>query len=296
MRTMPTLLLCALIGISTIQAQETRVYTEDGVTFAPSTTRFELTTESAEDVVEITYQVNDGESMVYDEPLRFTEEGRYEITYSAVDSSGVRSEEDSYTVVIDDTAPALTATARGQAVVEDNTTYLRTDTEVLLRGSDSASGVAGIFVSLDNESFQEFSGSASFPEEGRRRGYAYVVDNVANRSPTVTLSVVVDDTIPTVRIIPRKPTATVRGTRYATRGTAFAIHAEDEGAGVSRVEASVDGSEFAEYTEPIVFDEPGEHSLQARAVDRAGNESGVEHLSLVVDETLPQPSVDTFIE
>jgi hypothetical protein len=247
-------------------------------------------------VSQITYRVNGGESVVYEEPLTFSEEGRYEISYFAIDSSGVESQVETYTVVIDDSAPALTATARGTAMVGEQTTYLRTDTELVLEASDSASGVAGIFVSLDNEVFQELSGTVSFPEEGRHRGYAYAVDNVGNRSPTVALSAVVDDTNPTVRIIPQSPIATVRGTRYATSGTAFSIHAEDDIAGVSRVEASVNGAEFEQYREPIVLEEPGEYSIRARAQDRVGNSSALQRFSIIVDDVLPQPSIDTLVE
>ncbi|HKK48472.1 MAG TPA: hypothetical protein VJ932_05210, partial [Alkalispirochaeta sp.] len=92
------------------------------------------------------------------------------------------------------------------------------------------------------------------------------------------------------------PTAMVRGTRYATTGTPFTVLAEDEGSGVSRVEVAVDGSEFVDFSQPITFDEPGERSLRARAIDRAGNESEVANLSFVVDEVLPQPSVDTLVD
>lgn len=296
MRIMPAILLCTLVGISGVSAQEARVYTEGGTNFAPSTTRFELTTETEKEIAEIIYRINDGDSMGYEDPLQFTEEGRYEITYSAVDSSGVRSEENTYTVVIDDTAPAITATAQGTAMVGDNITYLRSDTELRLQASDSASGVAHIFVSLDNENFQELAEPVAFPEEGRHRGYAYSVDNVGNRSPTVTLAVVVDDSVPTARIIPRQPMATVRGRRFATTGSSFAVHAEDTGSGLSRVEVSVDDGAFVEFTEPVKFDEPGEYTLQARAIDRAGNESTVAQLSFVVDEALPQPSVDTLLD
>lgn len=296
MRRTPALLLCTLIGIAAVSAQEMRVYTEGENNFAPSMTRFELTTETDREIAEIRYRINGGESMVYEEPLQFAEEGRYQIVYASVDTDGVRSQEETYSVVIDDTAPAITATARGPAMVAEDTTYLRSDTELHLQASDSASGVAHIFVSLDNENFQEFSGPVSPPEEGRYRGYAYAVDNVGNRSPTVTLAAVVDDTAPTARIIPRQPMATVRGTRFVTTGSTFAIHAEDTGSGISRVEVSVDDGEFVEFTAAVPFDEPGAHTLRARAIDRAGNMSTVAQLSFVVDEALPQPSVDTLLD
>ncbi|MFW5694546.1 MAG: OmpL47-type beta-barrel domain-containing protein [Alkalispirochaeta sp.] len=303
MRRLPAILLCTLVGLGVTHAQEARIYTEDGITYAPSTARFELTPEETSDsaegapeVVEIVYHINGGEPQTYEEPLHFPEEGRYELTYTAVNSSGVRSEEERYEVVIDDTAPAVTATARGDVVVEGDITYLRSDTELILRGTDSASGLDALFISLDNEHFVEYTGPTSFPGEGRYRGYAYAVDNVGNRSPTVALSAVVDDTDPSVRIIPRRPTATVRGTRFVTVGTAFAVHAEDDGSGVSRAEVSVDGTGFEEYTEPITIEELGEHSIEARAVDRAGNESEIAHLTFLVDDALPQPSVETLID
>ncbi len=67
-------------------------------------------------------------------------------------------------------------------------------------------------------------------------------------------------------------------------GTAeVTITATDEESGVETVEYSLDGGEYAAYDAPVTVSEPGEHTVDYRATDAAGN-TGEGSVSLTVIE------------
>jgi hypothetical protein len=297
MRRILLIALCALVTVGVASAQQRRMYNDGQVDFAPGSARFVLTADELDTgLSEIEYRVNGGEAMIYEDPIRLSDEGRHVITYRATDLLGNVSREEAYTVVIDDTAPGMSATARGHAFVEDNAAYLRSDTAIIVSASDSASGVEGVFVSLDNENFIRYSDVAYVNEEGEHRGYAYAEDNVGNRSRTYSIRAYVDNTAPEVLIVPRQRLTTVQGDRYTSSGNQFVVRATDAVAGIDTIEVSINRQEFAAYTGPVSFDEPGLQSIRARATDRLGNTSDIVELSFYVDTAVPQPTLRAIIE
>lgn len=289
--------LIVLMVVGTVGAQQRRIYNDGEIDFAPSAARFRLTADELEsNLDEIHYSINGGETMVYSEPIQLSEEGRHVISYRAADVTGNISSERIYTVFIDDTAPTLAATAKGAAFVEDGAAYLRGDTAIMVSASDGGSGVQGIFVSLDGSNFLRYTDVAFVNEEGEHRGYAYAVDNVGNRSRTFSLRAFVDNSAPTVRIVPRQPLTAVQGDRYTARGNEFIVRATDEISGVERIEVSINRQEFVTYSGPVTFNESGFQSLRARAIDRLGNTSNVTELTFYVDTQTPQPRLDVLID
>jgi plastocyanin len=62
------------------------------------------------------------------------------------------------------------------------------------------------------------------------------------------------------------------------------VTASDSGSGVATVEYQIDDTGFEPYTAPVTVSEPGDHSVQFRATDNAGNTSGVGSVSFRVVE------------
>lgn len=289
--------VCAVLVVATASAQQKRIYTVGNVNYAPSAARFVLSVDEMEtNLDEIQYSVNGGESLVYEEPIRLETEGRHTITYRATDATGNVSAEKVYTVVIDNTAPEVSATAKGAAFIEDDMAYLRGDTEIILSAIDELSGVYGIYVSLDNRNFFRYEDVAFIDEEGEHQGYAYAEDNVGNRSETYTASGYIDNTPPEVRIVPRRQMTVVQGDRYTGIDNRYVVRASDEISGVDEIHVSIDRQEFITYSEPVTFSEPGFHIIRARAVDRLGNMSGVVELDFYVDVDTPEPEIRAIIE
>jgi hypothetical protein len=68
-------------------------------------------------------------------------------------------------------------------------------------------------------------------------------------------------------------------------GDAIALNATDAGSGLARIEFSLDGGSWTDYSGPIRFDTEGRHALLFRATDNAGNTAPTR--ALVVDATYP---------
>jgi plastocyanin len=97
-----------------------------------------------------------------------------------------------------------------------------------------------------------------------------------------------DTTAPTV-------TAQVSGDRNTAgdyRGAAtVTVSATDAGSGVDTVEYQVDDTSFLPYTQPVTVTAIGDHSVQFRATDKAGNVSAVGSVAFTV--VAPDPSDTT---
>ena len=267
-----TALLLYLACTTPVVAQQPRIYTVDDVSYAPSAARFVL---EAPDLVDepytIEYQVNGNELTEYSEPLQFLREGRYRVAYWAVGVDGKRSAVSQYHIVIDDTPPTLSATARGPAVVAGGVTYLRPETRLIVRADDAVTPDAELYVSRDGVDYRPSDGTIELARPGRHTVYLYAVDAVGNRSEVLTISAMVDTTGPVVRVIPRQPLRVIEGRRISDRGNQFILVADDEASGVEAIFYRLNGALGTRYVAPIVLDEPGSHELLVRAVDRVGN-------------------------
>jgi PKD repeat protein/glucose/arabinose dehydrogenase/type 1 glutamine amidotransferase len=70
---------------------------------------------------------------------------------------------------------------------------------------------------------------------------------------------------------------------------------EEGGSGVARTEYRLDGGSFADYTEPFSVTAPGEHTVEYRSVDAAGNEEAVRSVSFTIDPP-GAPTVQGFAD
>jgi len=61
----------------------------------------------------------------------------------------------------------------------------------------------------------------------------------------------------------------------------------DNGSGVDKIEYRVDGGDFATYSGPIAIAADGEHTVEYRATDKAGNVEATKSLALKVDTAAP---------
>jgi len=134
----------------------------------------------------------------------------------------------------------------------------------------------------------------TLPADGTYILRSRAVDNADNvEIPGPGISVMVDNTRPSSLIANLSDGQMIRGTLYTITGTA-----SDSGAGVRRVEVSVDGGPFQgaqgttnwSFTWTLPAD--GIHSIRSRATDHAGNvEVPGLGITVIVDNTPPSSSV-----
>ncbi|MBD8078639.1 OmpL47-type beta-barrel domain-containing protein [Cellulosimicrobium arenosum] len=238
-------------------------------------------------VASVEYEV-DGQWLPYTTPVAFTEPGEYSVSYRATDEAGNVSEvgTSTFTVVAGDgeddtTAPTVTAEVAGER--DDDGSIVGSAT-VTLEATDDASGVESVEYDLDGAGWTEYTEPVTVDEAGDHTVVYRATDVAGNVSEETTTSFTVvaeggsDTTAPTVG-------TEVSGTQdedgsYVGSASVM-VTAMDDG-GVASVEYDLDGAGWADYTEAVVVDEPGEHTLAYRATDEAGNVSEAATITFVV--------------
>src|SRR5690606_5356875 len=118
-----------------------------------------------------------------------------------------------------------------------------------------------------------------------------VAGNTADGS--VTFTVVEEDVEPEPDTTPPEVTAEVTGEQdengaYVGSAT-VTVTATDADSGVDTVEYALDGGDWTAYTEALTVTEPGEHTVDYRATDAAGNTADGTVTFAVVEAEEPEP-------
>ncbi len=109
------------------------------------------------------------------------------------------------------------------------------------------------------------------------------VDGVGNRSAAITYNWLVDSLAPTIRFS-ETPNAVEKNL-----SARFGFTAQDSGSGLQRIECRLDANSFAPCQALITFTDLSatNHTLEARALDKAGNYSDVISYSWLIDNQAP---------
>jgi hypothetical protein len=186
----------------------------------------------------------------------------------------------------DTTPPTVTAAITGTQDADGN--YVGSATATLTAADEGGSGVESVEYQLDGGAWTAYTAPVVVSTVGDHMLHYRATDGAGNASQEgmESFSVVEgdeeDNTPPAV-------TAEVTGTQDAEGnyvGTAtVTVTATDEGSGVELVEYEVDDTGFQPYTAPVQVTAPGDHAVQFRATDAAGNESttGSVRFSVVED-------------
>lgn len=190
----------------------------------------------------------------------------------------------------DTTPPTVTAQVSGDR--DENGNYVGAAT-VTLAATDDDSGVSKVEYAIDGGAYGTYSGPVTVNAPGNHTVSYRATDVAGNTSAPQSVAFTVvdepdpDTTAPTV-------TASVTGNRDgdgAYVGTAtVTLSATDSESGVSKVEYSLDGQPYAQYTAPLSVTAPGQHTVNYRATDVAGNTSTPQAVSFTV---VDQPDPDT---
>ncbi|GAB4086092.1 hypothetical protein GCM10028784_27220 [Myceligenerans cantabricum] len=174
----------------------------------------------------------------------------------------------------EDTAPP-TVTAEVAGDQDADGAYVGSAT-VSLAAEDADSGVAGVEYSLDEAGYEPYTAPVVVSGPGAHLLEYRATDNAGNVSEpgTVRLDVVEGDgEDATAPVVSAEVTGDLDETGAYVGSATVNLTASDPGSGVESVEYDLDGAGYAAYTEPVVVDALGEHTVTFRATDNAGNVS-----------------------
>ncbi|MFY1669665.1 OmpL47-type beta-barrel domain-containing protein [Plantactinospora sp. WMMB334] len=283
----------------TVTAALTGEQNDDGAYIDMATVTLTATdTESGVDTIE--YSLDGQTYAAYTAPVTVSTAGQHTVTYRATDVAGNTSAEQSTAFEVaaptdpDTTAPTVTAALTGEQ--NDDGAYIDMAT-VTLTATDTESGVDTIEYSLDGQTYAAYTAPVMVHQPGRHTVSYRATDNAGNTSTPESVAFEIagstdpDTTAPTV-------TAGVTGDRDEQGGylgaATVTVSATDTESGVERIEYSLDGQPYAEYTAPVTVNEPGEHTVSYRATDVAGNTSAAQSVTFqVVERTDPDTTAPT---
>jgi fibronectin type 3 domain-containing protein/stress response protein YsnF len=215
------------------------------------------------------YSVNGSE---YKEGTIFTvtEEGVNEISYYSVDIAGNVEEVKTEHVKVDKTAPETTSN-----ITDD---WFKEDVVVELTATDSTSGVAATYYSVNGQEYEEGT-TFTVTEEGINEVSYYSVDKAGNVEEVKTEHVKVDKTAP-------ETTSNITGDWFK-EDVVVELTAIDNTSGVAATYYSINGTEYEEGTTFAVKEE-GINEVSYYSVDKAGNVEEVRTETVKVDKTVPE--------
>ncbi|MFJ4269096.1 OmpL47-type beta-barrel domain-containing protein [Streptomyces coelicoflavus] len=277
----------------------------DGAYVGSATVTLAATDEGGSGVERIEYALGaDGAWQPYTTPVVVDQVGEHTVRYRAFDKAGNAAEEKSVTFAVtapdtdDTTAPETSATVSGEKNADG--AYIDMAT-VTVTASDTGSGVNTIEYAVGDGAWTAYTAPVMVHEVGEHTVRYRATDKAGNVAAEKSVAFTVaaappQDTTPPVT------GATVDGTKNsdgAYVGSAkVTVNAADEGgSGVAGVEYSLDAGPYLAYTDPVVVDRVGRHTVAYRASDKAGNTSEPLTVSFtVVAGQVPPPPCPEYDE
>ncbi|CAL9386976.1 OmpL47-type beta-barrel domain-containing protein [Streptomyces sp. enrichment culture] len=277
----------------------------DGAYVGSATVTLAATDEGGSGVERIEYAIGaDGAWQPYTTPVVVDQVGEHTVRYRAFDKAGNAAEEKSVTFAVaapdtdDTTAPETSATVSGEKNADG--AYIDMAT-VTVTASDTGSGVNTIEYAVGDGAWTTYTAPVMVHEVGEHTVRYRATDKAGNVAAEKSVAFTVaaappQDTTPPVT------GATVDGTKdsdgaYVGSATVTVSAADEGGSGVAGVEYSLDAGPYLAYTDPVVVDRVGRHTVAYRASDKAGNTSEPLTVSFtVVAGQVPPPPCPEYDE
>ncbi|MEU9220319.1 family 16 glycoside hydrolase [Streptomyces sp. NPDC048376] len=277
----------------------------DGAYVGSATVSIAATDEGGSGVERIEYALGaDGAWQPYTTPVVVDQVGEHVVRYRAFDKAGNAAEEKSVTFAVaapdtdDTTAPETSATVSGEK--NPDGAYIDMAT-VTVTASDTGSGVNTIEYAVGDGAWTAYTAPVMVHEVGEHTVRYRATDKAGNAAAEKSVAFTVVAAPPQDTTAPVTG-ATVDGTKNsdgAYVGSAkVTVNATDEGgSGVAGVEYSLDAGPYLTYTDPVVVDRVGRHTVAYRASDKAGNTSEPLTVSFsVVAGGVPAPPCPEYDE
>ncbi len=262
-------------------------------------------TDEGSGVDRIEYAIGaDGAWQPYTAPVVVDQVGTHTVRYRALDKAGnvsaVKSVE--FAVVApqsdDTTAPETSATVAGEK--NPDGAYIDMAT-VTVSASDTGSGVNTIEYAVGSGAWQTYGGPVMVHQVGTHTVRYRATDKAGNVSAVKSVGFTVvaappQDTTPPVTGVNVEGSKNSDGA-YVGSAKVTVSATDAHGSGVAGIEYSLDGGPYLAYTQPVVVDRAGRHTVAYRASDKAGNTSAPLTVSFtVVTGQVPAPPCPEYDE
>ena len=236
------------------------------------------------------YRLDGGEWTTYAGPIAIADEGIHSLQFRSLDKAGNLEAVREAFIHIDLTAPSVWYSAtEGEAAYG----WYPSEVHVELHGEDLTSGLASIKYSLDNVTWQDYSGPVLISGEGTHWISYYGTDIAGNGEGAVNgTNVRIDLTAPRTEY---QGTGEQHSNGWYTTPVTIELVASDGLSGMQGIKYSLNGmATWQDYTGPFEVGKEGDNMVIFYAVDKAGNREAYRTVNYLVD--LLPPIIDFDID
>ncbi len=216
------------------------------------------------------HSINGAAYNLYTRP-DFSNEGKYDYRFYAVDKTGNVEAVKTKSFTVDKTAPQSFHNIVG--ISSEN--VISTNSTIYLTVGDTLSGVARTYYKFDKEIFRPyFGGNIAFvmlPDGDHTLTY-YSVDNVGNKETENTVNFYLDKKAPIMSADVLGDKFIVGDRVYFSGRTKLKLTAVDNKSGIKDMMFSINDDPFGKYEEPFYLpNRSGIHSVRYYAIDNTNN-------------------------
>lgn len=259
-------------------------------------------------VDKIYYSINNENFKPYSESIFVSDEGEYTLEYYSVDNVGNVEEMKTESFIIDMTYPQTVYEIDGLL----NENYISPDARIILKSTDSLSGVKAIYYQINNGNVLKYRSPIPVSILGSESGSIsfYGVDNIGNKenikvigsfpSKNSTDERAGDHEVVFEFYIDNKPPEVLLnfvGNKYKGKylyispDTRVNLTAKDDKSGVNKIKYGINSSlVLDEYNEPFSINNAGLQTVFYTAIDFVGNWSSLKNNKVFVDLNPPNTS------
>src|SRR6185503_3872495 len=200
------------------------------------------------------YTIDGGPQQTYTAPFNISNSGFHTLVYWSVDRAGNTESQRSMQIKVDSVAP--TSQAQAWSTWQYDVWY-QSPAQVSITATDSASGVATIYYTIDGGPTQTFTTTFNISTGGVHTVNYWSVDQAGNTEAQKSLTVRVDSEAPTTQI-----TTGGTGANGWYRGPVqVGLTATDPEVGVNVTMFRVDGGPTMVYSAPFTVSGEGPHTV-----------------------------------
>lgn len=240
-------------------------------------------TDSGSGVANTFYRIDSGATQTYSAPFVVSGDSNLQIVYWSVDWAGHTESQHFFTLKLDGSAPTTNISLVGTS----SNGWRTTPVQVTLSPSDTRSGVAGTYYTVDGGPTQTYSGPFMINESAIHQVNYWSVDNVGNTEVQKLETIKIDKEAPTTESSLSGPAG---NNDYFKGAVQVALTATDNVSGVasSGISYKIDnGSQMAYTSSPFTVSGDGTHTISFWSRDVAGNSASPNTITIKIDATAP---------
>ncbi|GGL21312.1 hypothetical protein Sme01_68940 [Sphaerisporangium melleum] len=226
------------------------------------------------------YQLDGGDWTAYTEPVTVSGDGSHTVAYRSTDKAGNVEEAKTLEVKVDATAPVTTATADAEVPASG---WYTAPVLVTLAAADAGSGVDRTEYQLDGGDWTAYTEPVVVSGDGSHALAYRSTDKAGKAEEAKTLEVKVDSIAP----VTTATAAPANGDGWYNGAVPVTLAATDATSGVASTEYALDGGAFQPYTATVSITGQGQHELQYRSTDKAGNVEETKAVTVKIDSKAP---------